>query len=41
MVQPKKKIKDMSLEVTYEYELMPDGDERLSKIFEFLLSDSE
>ena len=36
-----KKAKDKPLEVTLEYESTPNGDERLTEIFEFLLSDPE
>lgn len=35
----KKKRKDNPLKVFYEYEPTPDGEEKLIKIFEFLLSE--
>jgi len=35
----RKKTKYKPLKVTLEYEPTPDGEERLSKVFEFLLSE--
>lgn len=37
----KNNSKDKPIKVTYEYEPTPDAEERLNKIFEFLLSDPE
>ncbi len=39
MITRKKAHKEQNLKVTYEFEQTEDGEARLEKIFEFLLSD--